>query len=38
MTMRNHSREGYATTLTYDELTFDPPIKPDTFSLRNLKR
>jgi hypothetical protein len=38
MTMHDVTRAGYSTSLTYDELTFHPQMKSDTFSLRNLKR
>ncbi len=38
MTMHDHTRPGYHTELTYSELTFNPQLRTDTFSLRNLKR
>ena len=37
-TMYNLSKPGYSTSLTYNELTFHPDVRPSTFSVRHLKR
>ena len=38
LVMSDVIRAGYSTTLTYNVLTFQPDIKPGTFTTRNLKR
>jgi len=38
LVMSDMTRAGYSTTLRYDVLTFQPDIKPGTFTTRNLKR
>lgn len=35
--MHDVTRPGYSTTITYDDLTFTPNLKPDTFTKRNLE-
>jgi outer membrane lipoprotein-sorting protein len=37
-TMFDLTREGYKTSLTYEDITFKPDIKPSTFSVRSLRR
>ena len=37
-TMYDLANPGYSTTLTYDDLSFSPDLKPDVFTVRNLKR
>ncbi len=36
--MTDRSREGNFTLLKYEKIQFDVPVRPDTFSLRSLKR
>ena len=38
LTMYNLSKPGYSTSLTYNELTFHPDVRPSTFSVHHLKR
>lgn len=38
MTMHDRSRPGNTTELTYDSLTFAPDLRPDTFTVQNLRR
>jgi hypothetical protein len=37
-TMFDLSRPGYSTSLRYEDITFEPELAPDTFTLRNLKK
>ena len=37
-TMYDLTREGYSTSLAYEDMTFRPEIKSGTFSVRNLRR
>jgi len=37
-TMYDLANPGYSTTLTYDDLSFSPDLKPGVFTVRNLKR
>ena len=36
--MYDVTRPGHSTSVTYDDLTFSPRLKPDTFTMRNLER
>jgi hypothetical protein len=38
LVMRDLTRDGHRTTLTYEDLVFDPEMSADTFTLRNLTR
>jgi len=38
LVMTDFTREGHSTTLHYEVLTLKPEMRPDTFTLRNLRR